>query len=269
MPELAEVEFYRRRWDVGLKARITAVELHAQTRVFRGQDAQRLRRALRNQALVASAAHGKQLLFRFSGDGWLGVHLGMTGELFVGEAGLKPGTHDHLVLRQSDRTLVFRDPRQFGRVLFHSGPTPAWWSNLPAPLLSPGFSARSVQAFLHQHARAPVKAVLLMQEGFPGIGNWMADEILWRCRIHPATPAGALSEAKARGLWRVIRFVARGALRTVVRDFRDPPAGWLFHARWRDGGKCPRHGQPLIRDAIGGRTTAWCPLCQGRGGFVR
>ena len=43
-----------------------------------------------------------------------------------------------------------------------------------------------VADFLQRRARAPIKAVLLMQERFPGIGNWMADEILWRAAIHPA-----------------------------------------------------------------------------------
>src|SRR5262245_24373454 len=140
MPELAEVEFYRRAWNAGLRSRVTAIELHAQARVFRGQDTTRLRRVLRGHELVSSEAHGKQLLFRFSGDGWLGVQLGMTGTLSVAEPAMKPGRHDHLVLRQHDRALVFRDPRQFGRVLFHSGPAPPWWSDLPAPVLSAGFS---------------------------------------------------------------------------------------------------------------------------------
>ena len=46
--------------------------------------------------------------------------------------------------------------------------------------------------FLKRRAQAPIKAVLLMQERFPGIGNWMADEILWRAAIHPKQAAGSL-----------------------------------------------------------------------------
>src|SRR2546428_14105476 len=94
MPELAEVEFYRRRWDAGVGRRIRRVSLHASCRVFRGTDASALVRSLEGARLVASTIHGKQMLFRFSRQGWLGLHLGMTGELRVEGAGLRAGPQD-------------------------------------------------------------------------------------------------------------------------------------------------------------------------------
>ena len=118
--------------------------------------------------------------------------------------------------------------------------------------------------FLRRHGRAPIKAVLLAQEGFPGIGNWMADEILWRAALHPATPAGHLASAKVCELWRQVRFVSAGAMRIVAKDYSDPPPSWLFRHRWREGGRCPKDGSPLRRETIGGRTTAWCVRCQGK-----
>jgi formamidopyrimidine-DNA glycosylase len=39
MPELAEVDYFRKRWNPGLKQRIEAVEIHGQKRLFRGIDA--------------------------------------------------------------------------------------------------------------------------------------------------------------------------------------------------------------------------------------
>ena len=73
MPELAEVEFFRKQWRKGLKQRILAVELHAGTRVFRSADTAALGRELTGAALVNSEAHGKQMFFRFSGAVWLGL----------------------------------------------------------------------------------------------------------------------------------------------------------------------------------------------------
>ena len=35
MPELAEVEYFRKRWDPGLRQRVLAVEPHEAKRVFR------------------------------------------------------------------------------------------------------------------------------------------------------------------------------------------------------------------------------------------
>ena len=101
-----------------------------------------------------------------------------------------------------------------------------------------------------------------MQEFFPGIGNWMVDEILWRARIHPAERAGNLSPAKQKALWEQTRFVTNGALETVGTRGGDPPSDWLFHVRWKDGGNCPQSGKSLVRETVAGRTTCWCPSLQ-------
>ena len=263
MPELAEVEYYRRQWDGGLGAKITAVQLHAGSRVFRGSRTSELRRRLTGSRLVRSRARGKQMLFQFSGDSWLGLHLGMSGTLRVEPPLFRPLKHDHFVLQQTKRALVFRDPRMFGRVRFHHGKeSPPWWAEGAPEVNSNMFSAAFVSEFLRRHARAPIKAVLLLQSGFPGVGNWMADEILWRARIAPAARTGTLSPRQQMTLRHATRFVSREAMRIIGRDFSDPPRSWLIHQRWKQGGVCPRDGRPLRRGVIGGRTTAWCSRCQ-------
>jgi formamidopyrimidine-DNA glycosylase len=216
------------------------------------------------------------MLFRFAPAGWLGIHLGMTGRLRVDEDGAderlaatqeatrhtpaRHPRHDHLVLRLARRRLVFSDPRLFGRVRFHAGAeTPPWWRDLPPEILSNAFTEAWVAEFLRRRARSPIKAVLLMQDRFPGIGNWMADEVLWRAGIHPRARAGALSAEETRRLRRELRAVSRVALRSLSEEGRELPRGWLFHRRWDDGGSCPRTGVPLVRETIGGRTTCWSP----------
>jgi formamidopyrimidine-DNA glycosylase len=263
MPELAEVEFYRKQWQCGCKQKILAVDLHPHARLLRGADTKALRRTLTGAVLLDSEAHGKQMFFRFSRHVWLALHLGMTGKLRAEPPGRAAGQHDHLVLRQRRQSLVFTDPRQFGRVRFHAGDTtPPWRANLPAPILSNQFTRDAMERFLRRHGRMALKAVLLMQDGFPGVGNWMADEILWRTGIHPARLSATVEAAEAKKLFREVRFVCRQALRTVGADFGDPPASWLFHRRWRRGGGCPRDGSTLLRARIGGRTTCWCRSCQ-------
>lgn len=262
MPELAEVEFYRRQWDAGLRAQILAVELHARKRVFRGCNTREIVRRLIGARLVQSTARGKQLLFRFSGGNWLGLHLGMSGTLRVAAPDFRPEKHDHLLLRQTKRALIFRDPRLFGRVRLHHGADdPPWWSTAPE-ISSHDFSARYVADFVQRHGRAPIKAVLLLQKGFPGVGNWMADEILWRSKIAPVTRTAALTSPQLSALRRATRFVSSEAMRIIGRDFSDPPQSWLIHQRWKAGGICPRHKTPLTRATISGRTTVWCAKCQ-------
>jgi formamidopyrimidine-DNA glycosylase len=263
MPELAEVDYYRKQWQCGLKQKILAVDLHANVRILRGVDTNALRKTLKGSILLNSETHGKQMFFRFSRNGWLGLHLGMTGELRVEPPGHAAGRHDHLVLRQRKQSLVFADARQFGRVRFHAGETtPAWRANLPAAILSKQFTQGRMADFLRRHGRMPIKAVLLLQDGFPGVGNWMADEILWRACLRPARLAAKVNAVEAKKLFREVRFVCREAMRTVSANFDYPPASWLFHRRWRPGGICPRDGAILSRAQIGGRTTCWCRSCQ-------
>jgi len=269
MPELAEVEHSRRTWDPGLGDRVLAVDTrfdHA--RPFRGTDVKRLREALAGSVLRASEASGKQLCFRFGGrstntaDLWLGIHLGMAGHLERKPAGYVAEKHDLVILRQKKRSLVFTDLRHFGRVLFHEGPeAPAWWSSLAPSILSPAFTREAVETFLARRKRTAIKPVLLMQERFPGVGNWMADEILWRARIAPTIASGHLDKDQIGALHRATRFVCRASIETMDEDW-EYPRTWLFAHRWKDGGDCPRCRGPLTRFLVGGRMTCFCRVCQ-------
>jgi formamidopyrimidine-DNA glycosylase len=263
MPELAEVEYFRKRWNLGLNQKISSVLLHPKAAVFRGCDAEALLKKLTGSTLLSSEAAAKQMLFRFSGDAWLGIHLGMTGELTVEPANFEPRKHNHLVLRQRDNSLVFSDHRMFGRIQFSVAPdAPAWWTSIASAILSDAFTIDAVTTFFRRRARAPIKAVLLMQERFPGVGNWMADEILWRAAIHPRQPAGTLTPEQIKALHKECRWVCREALKIIGGDsdtLRNPPKTWLFLHRWEDGGRDPKTGAKLLREEIGGRTTCWSP----------
>jgi formamidopyrimidine-DNA glycosylase len=272
MPELAEAEFFRKRWHLAARRqKVVAVLAHDHAKIFRGTDVKAMHRALKGARFTDSEARAKQMLFRFSGDAWLGVHLGMSGELTVESPDYAPRKHDHLVLLTAKHALVFTDPRMFGRVLFHHGAQPpAWWTKIAPAILSPAFTMAAMASFLRRRGRAPIKAVILMQERFPGVGNWMADEILWRAAIHPARLAGSLSAAEIKVLWRECRRVCRLALDTIAGkgNYLPPdhnvhiPQSWLFRHRWVRGGLCPKTKQPLARAEIGGRTTCWSPARQ-------
>ncbi len=263
MPELAEVEFYRKQWDAGLRKKIASVALHKGKRLFRGVNEKRLVAALNGATYLRSEARAKLMCFQFSRGAWLGIHLGMTGKLRVEPPDFTPGKHDHLVLRQAARALVLSDPRMFGRVHFHEGrEAPDWWAKLPPAVTSPEFTLELVTTFLQRRKRLAVKAALLVQTAFPGVGNWMADEILWRARIDPRILCGKLTPKRIEALWHEAREVCRIALETVALDFSDPPADWFYHQRWTSDGICPRDSLPLKTATIGGRTTRWCTRCQ-------
>lgn len=262
MPELAEVAYYAKQWNAGLGQVVRKVSVHAQARVFRDlENPERLAQQIEGKRYAEHRTHGKQMFFRF-GDVWLLGHLGMTGKLWVAPKDHEVSKHDHLVFHQNKQQLVFTDPRMFGcwkcyeRTAFE-----AFWSELPPEVSDSAFTRDRLQEFLKRRSRSPLKAVLLMQELFPGVGNWMADEILWRSRLDPRRHAGTLTELEVADLWKKIRLVCRQAMRVIAPNWGKPPNSWLFNHRWKDGGTCPC-GAPLVREPIGGRTTCWCPTCQ-------
>src|ERR1700761_5443843 len=111
MPELAEVDYIRKRWNPGLKHRIVKVAVHDKKRIFRGIDTKQFTKALIGATLERSQSRGKQMLFVARERGakqhaWIGVHLGMTGELRVEKPLYAPAKHDHLVLFQAKHALV-------------------------------------------------------------------------------------------------------------------------------------------------------------------
>lgn len=290
MPELAEVELARRIWEPGLGRPVVGIDTHPRTRVFRDTPAQKIEEALLGQVLVDSRTHGKRLLFSFADQKaamrpvlaeapsltclHLEVHLGMAGRLLLAPADHPAAKHDHFVLRTPELALVYSDYRQFGRVYLHEHRQDPW-GVLPPEVLSPRFTLAHLRRATTRRSGTAVKALLLDQSLFPGVGNWMADEICWRLPAHPATPLNGLDLARLR---KVSRQVCRGAIRHVAdknapRDGREgfspgryveevPPPSWLFQHRWRAGGRCPRCRNPLERSTVASRTTAWCPRCQ-------
>ena len=105
------------------------------------------------------------------------------------------------------------------------------------------------------NSTAPLKARLMDQARIAGVGNLIADELLWRAGLDPARPAGSLHAARARRLHRhlvaTLDRTARGGSHT----------GDLMPER-HAGGVCPKDGTPLVRRTIGGRTTWSCPTHQ-------
>ncbi|MCH2063880.1 MAG: hypothetical protein MK194_09160 [Roseibacillus sp.] len=288
MPELAEVELARRIWEPGIGQQIVAVDSHPRTRVYRDTPASIIESALSTTFIVSSRSHGKRILFSFGNGGsrkstgtnpttHLELHLGMAGRLFLAGHDYETTKHDHFILRTKKLSLVYSDYRQFGRVYLHD-PCVDPWESLPVEVLDARFTLAGLRRLTIRRMRTTLKALLLDQTVFPGVGNWMADEICWRIPCHPGTRLQELNLARLRT---VSRQVCRGALHHVAdknpprdgtRGFSPgsyveqvPPRRWLFQHRWKAGGSCPRCRSPLSRGTIATRTTAWCPTCQPEG----
>jgi formamidopyrimidine-DNA glycosylase len=104
--------------------------------------------------------------------------------------------------------------------------------------------------------RAPIKARLLDQGAIAGVGNLLADEILFQAGIDPRRRCHDLSVEELDELRRATRKAIRRAIRGGGAHVGE------INPERQPGGRCPRCGTPLERARIGGRTTYWCPRDQ-------
>ena len=260
MPELIEVEAYRRLAEQALERKIVVVVAPDAWWLKGGLSADVVSDALLGRHFLAARRTGKRLMLDTSGDGpVLGLRFGMTGRLLVdGSAGVDRLEYssnrdveawDRLVVRFADGgDLRVRDPRRLGGAELDP----------PEGRLGPD-AARLTLAGLGRvlgDSRIALKARLMDQSKIAGLGNLLVDEALFRAGLDPARPAGGLDDAELKGLHQAIR----ATLRNLTKR-GGSHTGKLQPARHRDG-LCPFDGAPLLRRTIGGRTTYSCPVHQ-------
>jgi len=259
MPEVLEVEYYRRLADEVIGREVVAVHAPDPWYLKRGLDADEVRAALLGRHVVGDRRIGKLLLLDLDAGPALGLRFGMTGMLEVDD-------------RQAIDRLQYSSPR----------PDPAWIRfelrfdgggmlrmrdprRLGGVELDPVLDRLGPDVFaigaaglrdLLAGGEAPLKARLMDQARLAGLGNLLTDEILWRAGLDPARAAGSLDGSEVRRLHRHLRATLDQLLERGGSHLGD-----LMEARTR-GGLCPRCGVPLLRRTIGGRTTYSCPKHQ-------
>jgi formamidopyrimidine-DNA glycosylase len=197
------------------------------------------------------------------------VHLGMTGQLVVFPPTAPSALHTHVwISLDNERELRYIDPRRFGRMLVlpeeHS-------ETILGPLGTDPLEI-TVEKFQERLAakRARIKAVLLDQRMFRGMGNIYTDESLWRARIHPARLASSLKREEVLSLHRGMQQVLREAIRlggSSISDYVNaegqPGEFQIRHRAYqREGKKCSRCGAIIRRMIVAGRSSYFCPHCQ-------
>jgi formamidopyrimidine-DNA glycosylase len=275
VPELPDVEAARLvAVRVAAGRRIVNVWCAADPIVFEGVTPRRLRAALRGRRVVAAHRHGKHFWLALDRRPWLVVHFGMTGGLHVpgrgavrlrssrGAARNWPPRFLKLRLGFDDGgELAIADARRLGRIRLRRDP------RAEPPLAALGFDAlRELPAparfaELLRARAAPLKAVLLDQSFAAGVGNWIADEVLFQAGLDPRRRARSLSVAEAGRLRASLRSVLATSVRVGADSDRYPRA-WLFHRRWDRDPLATAGGGRIRWDTIAGRTTAWVPSRQ-------
>lgn len=274
MPELPEVEHTRGLLERRAVGR-TIVEVHAakDDKIFPELDPESLASTLRGRRISAAERHGKWAWLTFDRGPALLVHLGMTGAIrYPGDTPLalesSPAVVDRswpprfvkLRLVLDDETeIAMTDPRRLGRILLRDAP------RTTAPIAALGFdpltSMPSKKDFAEKLARrrGNLKGVLLDQTFAAGVGNWIADEVLYQARLDPRRTVSSLTPNEVSALHTSLRNVITVAVRADARKESLPPR-WLFHHRWGKNVEAKTAaGERIEHLVVAGRTTAWVP----------
>ena len=296
MPELPEVESARALCEAHcLGATVTSVAFLEDgtfdEKIFAGTTAKDFRQALLGKTLISARRLGKHMWWELGvkqgkrskkampseTDASPVFHFGMTGAMSVrGKGAMKyksfevdttswPPRFAKLVVEfDSGVALAYTDPRRFGKVRLVHGDV------LTSPPISqlgfdPLLAMPDPDAFVAAYVKraAPIKAALLDQKIAAGVGNWIADEVLYQARVHPETPAKQLSRAQLERIRDEMGAVVQKSVEANA-DADKFPACWLFHRRW---GKIAGsvNGSRIEFITVGGRTTAFVPAVQKKG----
>jgi formamidopyrimidine-DNA glycosylase len=300
MPELPEVEHGRRLLARHFEGKvITRAAGTPDDKVFASASLDEIVKRVRGKTIAGVRRVGKNIYFELSGGkgrsarpATLCFHQGMTGAYtvrghesesiqymdFSVKAGADgwPPRHTKIEIETADGScFAYTNSRRFGRVRlldFCSTPENPPLHLAPFSSLGPDAltSLPTLEAFgtrLSERAAA-VKSVLLDQATLAGIGNWVADEILYQARVHPAVRANALTADQTTSLHRSIRYVLGTACGAAVDACADGfPQFWLFHARWTKKKASSDHrGRTITFEKVGGRTSAVVRSVQSKKG---
>jgi len=273
MPELPEVETVVRGLRLHLPGR-RIVELRLGKTDFM-DDPVAIGERVPGSLIRAVRRHGKFLVLELEADGaargelLLVIHLGMTGQLTVVAADTEVKPHTHVFFMLDDRReLRFCDPRRFGRMLVA---TPADGEKILGPLGADPLEVSEADfRQLITSRRARIKALLLDQTVFRGMGNIYTDESLWRAKIHPARLGANLKPGEIKKLHRAMRAILKEAIRlggSSISDYvganGEPGEFQIRHRAYdREGKKCFRCGAKIRRMIVAGRSSYFCPKCQ-------
>jgi formamidopyrimidine-DNA glycosylase len=277
MPELPEVEVVRQGLQQHVVGRtidkVSVLHPRAVRRHLAGPAD--FADSLAGRPVGGARRRGKYLWLPVGEDALL-AHLGMSGQLLVGDPDRPLSPHVRAVFTFTDGgpDLRFTDQRTFGHLLFVPD-----GAELPGPIahiapdpLEDAFDDTAFATALRRR-RTGIKRALLDQSLISGVGNIYADEALWRAKLHYARATDTLTRPEITRLLAGVREVMRTALAAGGTSFDrlyvnvDGESGYFDRSLavyGREGEPCPRCGTPVRRDPFMNRSSYTCPRCQPR-----
>ena len=257
MPELPEVEAAVQELRQHAVARVVA-----RVRVLHPSLRRRMsaaaRRSLANASVMRVERRGKHQLIHLGDGRILLAHFRMNGAWSFGRVGQPLPRHARAVLEFTDGSrIALVDSRALGTLeVYAAGVELAL--GLGPDAADAGWTAVQLRESLACR-RAPIKAALLDQRVVAGLGNIYVAEALWRARIDPRAPSNSLDIRTVRALRKAVAAVLA---RATGARYADGDADRL-DVYGREGLPCRRCKTRIARMAQAGRSTYYCPSCQG------
>jgi formamidopyrimidine-DNA glycosylase len=211
--------------------------------------------------------HGKWLLIRTS-RGWILLNLGMGGEILLTNRQNLPSKYRAIIDFSDDSALVINF-WWFGYL--HYAEMDALAQHEMTAKLGPNILDLSEEAFSERfrQQKGKVKAVLLDQTRFAGIGNAYIHDILFLAHLHPLRPIASLSSEEIHQLYQATRSGLLPALAKGGAFYETDLFGnkGRFLAEdvligYREGQPCPQCQTPIIKIKTGSTSSFICPHCQ-------
>lgn len=289
MPELPEVQTIVDDLNKKVAGRRIIKTWTDWPKLIKSPSSKQFQRLIKGKKIIRVKRRAKNLLFYFSDDYMMLLHLKMTGHLLLGKwkvAGKKVipiapkemiedpyNKYIHLIFYlDKNKMMAFSDLRKFGKIVFGKKEKienlPELQKLGPEPL-DEKFKFSEFKKIISRERRK-VKQVLMDQGVIAGIGNIYADDILWLSKIHPLKPANKLSDKELRALWMAISKILNKSLKlrgTSISDYRDLAGKRGSYSDYilvyrREGEPCNRCKTKIKRIKLGGRSAHFCPACQ-------
>lgn len=274
MPELPEVETIRRDLEKALVGEKIISITYKVPKMLKPSPEVVLKGSVGKEVQSFSRI-AKLLLVNLKEGGTLGIHLKLSGQLFIRQETDPEDKYNQVTfhfdnglqlrfseMRKFGFVKYIRDPGEVGTLLKEYGPEP----------LTKDFTEEVLTKLLHQSSRA-VKVVIMDQKKIAGVGNIYADEALWYSKIHPERKANSLTGAEVKKLFKSINQVIKEGIEdrgTSVDTYLDAFGVKGKHDQRlkvfrRDKQPCLRCGTIVLKMRVGGRGTHYCPNCQKLG----
>lgn len=285
MPELPEVETVRRDLEAKIIGREISAVVVLDKKIVQNQ-AREFVKKLVNNKFIAAERRGKLLALRLATDGYLLIHLKMTGQLICQIGGeIIAGGHswpwpeDNFSERftrvkielAGGQKICFNDMRRFGylRIVSAEEKERIFQNNFGIEPLTPNFTWDKFSGLFKKRVIS-VKALLLDQKIIAGLGNIYVDEVCFAAGVRPTKRANRLTEKERKRLFQRIPPLLALAVKkrgTTFNSFVDADGrkggfAAFLKVYGREGEKCRTCPAPIRKTRVAGRGTHYCANCQ-------